>query len=851
MELEGFSTSVKVALMHWTVPPKRKQLYVVAVYCLLHSASVFDNAAAQPAPITPSGLNTQISGPISVGGQVQYDITGGTRAGTNLFHSFGEFGVPDHTIANFHNNSNSGLVTSNILGRVTGGKESHIFGTIRTSEFGNANLFLMNPAGFLFGPNAALDVGGMATFTSADYLRLEDGTRFNARPNIAVDALLSTWPVAAFGFLGSNPKAITVQGSHLEVKPDKGITLVGGNITIESGARLSAPNGTIQRAVAASPGEFDVTSLQSIPNVNKTSFTSFGSVTLAPNSTVNLSGTDTVSIHGGQFVLKMNDAVLSTAQSSGAANSISLGPNSSIISKTVGAESGPDIQIAVGTLKLSGTALSSTTSGAGDGGTVTLDAGNSISLVNSTISRNNEAPSGIPIPDNGRELHLSASRITLEQGSSLLARTTGRGHAGTITVNTNHLSLSGESVVQASTSDTGSAGNITVQGLGGNDTKAQTVSLTGGSQLSSSSSGNDEGKGGPAGHILVETHTLLLSQGSQITTSSISSPGDAGTITIHADEDVQLSKGILASRSESNISDAFVDKVVIGNAGSITVSAPTITLKNNSLIASTTDSRYAADPSKGNAGSVTINARNLSLTEGSQLTSSSIIGDSRQPPVGNAGTVTVQGLAGPVQSVLVDGHTSGIFTDTRGAGLRGHISLNASSVTLQNGGTISAETSGTTSRATGGSVTVRATDHVTMTNGASITARSTGPANAGKIEIDTGQQLLVQDSKITTEARQAKGGDITLVAIDRIHVVNGEISTSVRGGTGSGGNITIDPKIVVLQNSNILAKAVSGKGGDITITTQMFMPDSFSLNHIDASAPFGLNGTDRKSTRLN
>ena len=96
-------------------------------------------------PITPSGLNTQISGPISVGGQTQFNITGGTRpgGGLNLFHSFGNFNVPNNNIANFLNNC--GLPTSNILGRVTGGNVSNIFGTIQTTGFGNANLFLMNP----------------------------------------------------------------------------------------------------------------------------------------------------------------------------------------------------------------------------------------------------------------------------------------------------------------------------------------------------------------------------------------------------------------------------------------------------------------------------------------------------------------------------------------------------------------------------------------------------------------------------------------------------------------------------------------------------------------------------------
>ncbi len=133
-----------------------------------------------------------------------YDITGGTRPGngTNLFHSFGEFGVPTNNIANFLNET--ATPTSNILGRVTGGNPSNIFGTIQTTGFGSANLFLMNPAGIVFGPNAALNVGGSASFTTADYLRLADGAKFNAMPG-PQDAVISSAPVAAFGFLGTNP----------------------------------------------------------------------------------------------------------------------------------------------------------------------------------------------------------------------------------------------------------------------------------------------------------------------------------------------------------------------------------------------------------------------------------------------------------------------------------------------------------------------------------------------------------------------------------------------------------------------------------------------------------------------
>ena len=191
--------------------------------------------------ITSSGLTTTVSAPITLpSGETQFDITGGTRpgGGANLFHSFGNFDVPHNNIANFLNNS--GLATSNILGRVTGGNVSDIFGSIQTTGFGNANLFLMNPAGFVFGPNATVNVGGIMTFTSADYLRLADNARFNAIPNAGADQLLSAAPIDAFGFLGSHAGAISVQGSHLAVAEETGISLIGGNITIQKGTPHSS-----------------------------------------------------------------------------------------------------------------------------------------------------------------------------------------------------------------------------------------------------------------------------------------------------------------------------------------------------------------------------------------------------------------------------------------------------------------------------------------------------------------------------------------------------------------------------------------------------------------------------------
>src|SRR5438552_980469 len=154
---------------------------------------------AQTTHITPSGLNTTIGAPTTLpNGTINHDITGGTRPGNgpNLFHSFGEFSVGANNIANFLNET--ALPTSNILSRVTGGNPSSIFGTIQTTNFGAANLYLINPAPVIFAPTAQLNVGGSFAASTADYLKMSDGAKFYANP--AQPTVLSIAPVAAFGF---------------------------------------------------------------------------------------------------------------------------------------------------------------------------------------------------------------------------------------------------------------------------------------------------------------------------------------------------------------------------------------------------------------------------------------------------------------------------------------------------------------------------------------------------------------------------------------------------------------------------------------------------------------------------
>ena len=187
--------------------------------------------------ITSDGtLGTQvIQNPIK--NNVQ-EITGGTRPGNgpNLFHSFGEFNVGAGDVANFLNETRA--PTNNILSRVTGGDPSHIFGTIQTTDFGSANLFLLNPQGVVFGPTAQLNVKGSFYTSTADFLRFENGQAFYANASLdgSMGSVLHVPPLQAFGFVGDpvafgftgeSPAQIEINQSALQVPDGKNISLVG------------------------------------------------------------------------------------------------------------------------------------------------------------------------------------------------------------------------------------------------------------------------------------------------------------------------------------------------------------------------------------------------------------------------------------------------------------------------------------------------------------------------------------------------------------------------------------------------------------------------------------------------
>ncbi len=854
----------------------------ISVFLLL-SSLVYPHVQAQIAPpITSSGLNTTV-----LQNGTTYTITGGTRPGngTNLFHSFGEFGVPANNIANFLNET--ALPTNNILGRVTGNNPSNIFGNITTTDFRNANLFLMNPAGIVFGPNATLNVGGSVTFTTADYIKLADNVRFNAIPNVAADALLSAAPVAAFGFLGSNPGTITVQGSQLSASESQGISLVGGNITVQAGtsdagtvqpAHLSAPGGQINFASVAAPGE--VTASTFLPTPGMT----MGNILLSPGTTVDVSGdaAGTIRIRGGQ--LELSNAALNadTGNTNGAevAIDIRLTGDMSISSDSVpaltarsngdgnaGSISVTSAKIQAVSLLPDDTALIDThTEGAGHAGNVTLNTeeltftGNpgffDFFIMSGTAGEGN----GGSVTVNASNIHLESARI--DTGDAILG---GSGSGGHVSFTGGDMTFDFVSIVTDSLNTRG--GNILLSGRDitiTNESSIGMLSLLGESTLTinarnfalrDSSLLLNQTALGTGGGTTLTVQNAAFTNGSRVA-SQTSGDADAGFIKLIATDDVTFSD-IGNTLNPSGLYTNSLGNVSLGthgNAGAIEVSSKSLSMTGGTRLDSTTQTN-------GNGGTITVTATDSILISGerSRKVVGAIfgLGDSRASgiysrttgnslcsgPCGNAGDVILK----TANLDLANGGVINIGTSSTGDGgsatvhATGHITLSG---TMQDGTSsgIFSRTIGTGfGSGNGGNIDIRSGQSTTISNGATISASSTGPGNAGNIAINAGQQFEMRNSSVKTEAAQASGGNIDIQAIDRIRLVTSSISTSVLGGAGSGGNITIDPNVVILQNSQIIAQAVQGAGGNISITTPLFLADAGSL--VDASSQFGLNGT--------
>lgn len=833
--------------------------------CLLLTASHAQNVTTNIAPTVGDG---DFGSTVTQAGSV-FEITGGARpnSGTNLFHSFEQFNVGMSDTASFTNDA--GLPTENILSQVTGGTRSDIFGIIQTTGFPDANLFLINRAGILFGPGSSLNVEGSFHASTADFIELSDGTRFSSTSS-SIDTLLTTAPPEAFGFLGEDEASIEVDGGSLTVQPSQNISLVGGDLHVNN-SKFVASAGTIHMVSVAGQGEAQVQD---------------GVVDLEPEQSrgaIAISQSDI-----GDFFSPNDGSYINIAGGEVEISGSFLNANS------VNAP-GRGIDIDAEGLALNGAFLFSQTHGSEKGGNININARNGVSMLSGLLD----------------------------------TKTLGLGSAGDISIITEELTLDGAAFVDASSSDVSGAGNINVEASG--DVLLTNSSAlfaegpqTGGGDISVTAENltiNERGSittasfaGGSAGQIdFVVDETVTLTGGGTLVTSRADGSSDAGDIRIQtknlnitdgariagetrgagrgADVDIISTESVFISGGGSlagETSAVTTETIGEGNAGNVAVTTSSLTVTEGAEIVASTSG-------DGNGGSVNITATNLDLDHvGTVSTSTSGLGsagsisaiadnatltdgariESTTNTIGAAGTIEAN-----AQTLVVSGQSSAITSETRGEGDAGSIRIQAGRFVVQNGGEVSVrtETSGqgggltvhadtleltegrltasTSGQGKGGEIDIQATN-VQLDGGASISAESTGTGldleigegQSGNIKITATDSLRIFDeSSVSVKTDEADAGNIDLKAGFLLHLRNGDITTSAAvdemgEGTGNGGDITIDPVFVVLERgSTIAANAREDEAGDINITTTGALFRSFDSD-ITASNARNLNG---------
>lgn len=628
-------------------------------------------------------------------------IKGGTPRKSVLFHSFKEFNLQQGQQAYFINPSN----TSVILTRITGGKFSNINGTL--GVLGNADLFLMNPSGIYFGPNASLDIDGSFIATTATSLIFGQNAEFSAvnpqtPPNLTINVPLGLQ-------FTNQSESIVAQGSghqlrsrnplfpfsertgnrqfDLTVKPEKTLALLGRTLNL-NGRVLTAPAGSIQLggvqsgfvALQSSPLGWDL-SYQNVQN--------FGDIQLSQQTLVDGSGlnggpTGSIQIQGHRVSLTNGSLIRIQNRGNQVGRSLTINASDSV--KLIGANPRTNIR----------SGLSATTLTTG----------------------------------RGSAIFLSTPKLILQEGGLISGSTIGPGRGGTLNITaTESIDVLGPSLLNPSL-----------------------ISL-----LSTSTSGS-----GNAGDALISTKYLRVSAGGLVTSATLNS-GKGGNLTISASELIEL---VGVDPKMFSVSAVTAPSLANGDAGDLVINTQRLQVKDGARVDSST---FAS----GAAGSVTINAEK------------SIEVNGRAPMDRGFSLIISSGSLVSPESRVAFG-----LPDTP-TGKSGNLKIH--------------------------------TKNLLVTNGASVSVRNDGPGNAGILQINADRIFLFNQGSITASTISGNGGDIDLQINNSLVLRNNSLISATANGLGDGGNINVDAALIVAfptENSDIVANAISGRGGKISLATQ-------------------------------
>ena len=355
-----------------------------------------------------------------------FNITGGTTAGINLFHSFEQFSVPNSGIANFINNVSS---IQNVIGRVTGILPSAILGTIQAGGMApNFNLFLINPNGIFFGENAALNINGSFVASTASAIQFGNQGFFDTSiPNNP--SLLTVQPTA---FFFNQVRGNITSQANLSVSQNRSLVLLGGDVTL-NGSELSAPNGRIELGGLSNTGSVALNIAGDTFSLNFPDNVARGDFVMSKESGVNVIG-------------QGRGSVAINARNMESSNFSQIQARIAPFSQSDGSEPGNIVLDATGDINLSESFIFNFVmeDATGDGGDIFIR-GNSLNLLVAsqlfTLS-NGQGNSGDLIINIVDQITLQgiAKDIPSSLGSGILPN--GVGNAGQVKITTNSLILS-------------------------------------------------------------------------------------------------------------------------------------------------------------------------------------------------------------------------------------------------------------------------------------------------------------------------------------------------------------------------------------------------------------------------
>ena len=400
---------------------------------------------------------------------VTYEITEGTTVGgTNLFHSLSSFTVPHGGSADFRN----APTITNILVRVTGNTPSDIQGQLRTQ--GRANLFLMNPNGIQFRSGARLRIRGSFVGTTANAIQFPGGGEFSITSQVEPQNSLLTVNPSALLFNQIAVEPITNQFAALQVITGKSLLLVGGNVNLDGG-RLQSLDGRVELGGVAGAGmvglEVDRNNLRLNfpPEVQRADVSlSNGAIVTASNTST---GGGNIQVQGRRITLTEGSEIRVNnlgSQPGGtlavtASKLVELTRGSRLLSDTVNTGAAGDIEIETEQLVVrDGAQISASTFREGQGGTLTVNASESVQLIGT--SANGQSRSGLFVGTTGTgvagDLKIETRQLVVQDGAVLSARTSSLGNGGNITLQVRDLlQLSRNSQISTAAGIPGASGN--------------------------------------------------------------------------------------------------------------------------------------------------------------------------------------------------------------------------------------------------------------------------------------------------------------------------------------------------------------------------------------------------------